>query len=312
MKAGEPLVAPVGARSTNRRLSFGSLARRLKLWLLFGPAIAFLIVFFVTPTALLLSSSFHDTDAYGYALPGLSLGEYRTIATTPYLANSIFATAVMALEVMALCLLLGYPVAYSLVHVRSRTLRAILYSIVVSPLLTSVVVRTYGWVVMLAANGPINELLLLTRLTPTPLKLLYTYPATVISVAHVLLPFAILPLAAAISELNPDLSKAAAVLGANRVQTFWHVTLPLSAQGILAAALLAFTVAMGTYITPVVVGGATQPLASIRVYVVALTLYNIPLSAALSVALLLITACVAAAVLWIFRIWERRTYGQAD
>ncbi len=288
-----------------------SLGPSIRPWLLLGPALAFLAIFFAAPSVLLLSASFHEADSFGNPLPALSLAQYLSIFTTPYLNSSLLATAAMSLEVSVLCIVLGYPVAHSLVHAKSPTLRAILYGIVVSPLLTSVIVRTYGWVVMLAADGPINQLIVRSGLSPTPVKLLYTYPATLISVTHVLLPFSILPLAAALSQIGPELSRAAAILGATRSQIFWHITLPLSAQGVLTGALLAFTVAMGTYITPLLVGGSTQPLASIRVYVLAETLFNIPAGAALSVAMLVLTVAVSAAVIVAFRTWEVRTFGPA-
>ncbi len=301
---------PAGDRAARQVVeSRPGISRHLASIVLLSPAVIFLVAFFAIPAILLLLGSFHGVDRYLNATPGWSLTQYRAVLTTPYLYSTLANTTAMAAEVTALCLVLGYPVAYSLVHTRRPLVRAFLYAVVVSPLLTSVVVRTYGWIVILQGNGLLSQLVQDAHLSSNGINLLYTYPATVIAMTHVLLPFAILPLAAAIADVDPNTIRAARALGASRLQALRDVTLPLTGQGIASGGLLTFMVAMGTYITPLLVGGASQPIAATRIYVEAMTLFNLPLASAVSMLLLAITLVVAAAWVYAARVWERHTYG---
>lgn len=277
--------------------------------LLVAPLVLFLIVFCLVPLGSLLAQSGHPTDAYGNVAGGWSLDQYEAVFASAQLVSSLWKTVLVSVLVVILCMLLGFPAAAALAGARSNTTRAILYTIVVSPLLTSVIVRTYAWVVTLSADGPVNKLLTAGGIVDEPVRILFTLPASVIAITHVLVPFAILPLAAALSTMNPDLRKAAAVLGANRRQIFFHLTLPTAIPGLVSGALLVFATAMGTYVTPLLVGGVNQPLTAIQVYVRSLKMFNIPLSAALSFCLLLLTVLGAGLLIAWFRRWEKRNVG---
>ncbi|MCG5214896.1 ABC transporter permease [Streptosporangium sp. KLBMP 9127] len=273
------------------------------------PLVVFLTALFLVPLVQLLRLSFNPVDAYNAALPGFTLSHYGRVLTEPYFYGALLHTLLTAVLVAVLCVLLAYPAAYLLAGRRPGTLRTVLFVIVISPLLTSVVVRTYGWVVLLSGNGVVNRVLVGSGLIDQPAQLLTSYPAVVVSVTHVLLPFAIIPLTTALGGLDHNLHRASQTLGAGPVRTFLRVTVPLSLPGVVTGALIVFALAMGIYITPLLVGGVTEPLAGIRVYDQVTTVFDYPVAAALSFALLVITLLSTTLLGGAFRIWERRLYG---
>ncbi|MGW4800763.1 ABC transporter permease [Nonomuraea sp. NPDC004297] len=278
-------------------------------WWYVLPLAVFLVALFLVPLVRLLRLSFSPVGPYNAALPGWTLSQYARVFTEPYFYGSLLRTAGTALLVAVLCVLLAYPAAYALARRRAGVLRTLLFVIVISPLLTSVVVRTYGWVVLLSGTGVVNKALVATGLRDQPAQLLTSYPAVVIAVTHVLLPFAIIPLTTALGGLDRNLHRASQTLGAGPVRTFLRVTVPLSLPGVVTGALIVFALAMGIYITPLLVGGVTQPLTGIRVYDQVSTVFDYPVAAALSFALLALTVVSTALLAGVFRIWERRLHG---
>ena len=241
--------------------------------------------------------------------PGFTLGQYARVFTESYFYGALGETLLTAVLVTALCLLLAYPVGYLLARRRAGLTRTLLFVVVISPLLTSVVVRSYGWVVLLAGNGPVNRFLMGVGLLDKPAHLLSSYPAVLVSITHVLLPFAILPVTTALGGLDRDLNKASANLGAGPWRTFWRVTVPLSLPGAITGALIVFALAMGIYVTPLLVGGVNQPLAGIRVYDQVQTVFDYPVAAALSFVLLLLTIVSTSLLNLVSRRWERAVHG---
>ncbi|MEU7856585.1 ABC transporter permease [Nonomuraea sp. NPDC049141] len=274
-----------------------------------APLVVFLAALFLVPLVELFRLSFSPVDPYNAALPGFTLNQYKRVFTESYFYGSLLETLATALLVAALCVVLAYPAAYVLARRSAGAMRTLLFVIVISPLLTSVVVRTYGWVVLLSGNGIVNRLLVATGLRDQPARLLTSYPSVVIAVTHVLLPFAIIPLTTALGGLDHNLHRASQTLGAGPVRTFLRVTVPLSLPGVVTGALIVFALAMGIYITPLLVGGVTQPLAGIRVYDQVETVFNYPVAAALSFALLALTLLSTTLLAGAFRIWERRLHG---
>lgn len=263
--------------------------RRLAAAALLTPALAVLVVFFVVPSAGLVRLSLARIDPQLAIRYDVSLDNYRTFVTSPYYRRMVLGSVKLTAYTTVLCLLLGYPAAHYMIHVRSNRYRTVLYAIVVSPLLISVIVRTFGWVVLLANNGVVNGLLTMTGLAPQPVRMLGTFGSVLVATVHVLLPFMILPIASALQSLDPALERAAAGLGASPAQTFWRVTLPLSMPGVAAGITLVVALALGIYITPLLVAGPLQPLLAIGIYYVTLNQLNFPMGAALSLILLVFT-----------------------
>ncbi|OMH97919.1 ABC transporter permease, partial [Bacillus swezeyi] len=177
-------------------------------------------------------------------------------------------------------------------------------------LLTSVVIRTFSWIVLLSQNGIINEALLSMKLIEKPLPLLWNMNAVIIAYVQVMLPFAVLPLAGSLGEVKPNLKYASMSLGAGRLRTFFCVTLPLTIPGIITGAMIVFSLAAGSYITPLLVGGRMQPLLPLSIYQQVMQVFDLPLAAAMSFTLLA-AVCVIIAILGILlKRWEARMSGQ--
>jgi len=268
--------------------------RRLAVGGLMAPALVLLLLVFVLPSIELFRLSLAWVDAQRAIHTDISLSNYREFALNPYYHRMVWGSLKLTLWVTGLCLLLGYPATYYMVHARSAMYRTILYAVVVSPLLISVIVRSYGWVVLLANNGVVNGTLLAFGLVDKPIRMLGTFGSVVVATVHVLLPFMMLPIASALQGLDPALERAAQNLGATPMQTFWRVTLPLSLPGVLAGTSLVIALTLGIFITPLLVAGPLQPLFAIGIYYVTLSQLNFPLGAALSFVLLVFTLVVIA------------------
>ena len=173
----------------------------------------------------------------------------------PVYLKALWNTIVISGSVTLLCVFLGYPIAYSMAHAGER-LRRLLIFVVLIPFWSSILVRTFAWMVLLQKRGLINTTLVeYLGLLETPLTLIYNRTGVLIGMSHILLPFMILPLYSVLSRIEPNLSQAAASLGAPPVRNFVRVYLPLSLPGLLAGSVLVFVMGLGYYITPALLGG---------------------------------------------------------
>jgi spermidine/putrescine transport system permease protein len=221
------------------------------------PAVAWLAIFFVVPLALIGVVSLGDRDELGrIILDDPSLENYRRAFDPDYLPTLFTALRFAALSTIA-TLLIGYPIAYWISRYGGRH-KVLLLLLVLLPFWTSWLIRTYAWMIILRDNGVVNALLQASGLTSEPIILLNTEFAVVLGMTYGLLPFAILPIFVAIDRLDPNLIGAARDLYATGRGAFWHVTLPLSMPGVVAAAILTFIPAMGDFVTPDLLGGAQQ------------------------------------------------------
>ena len=221
-------------------------------WLLVPTSFLYLITFFI-PLITLLVMSFSRFESSVTTL-GFYLDNYEKILTDGITLKIFFQTVELSLMITLLCLLLGYPVAMLMRRVGPKA-RLWILLLVVSPLLTSIIVRNVAWVLILGRSGMINDLLISWGLISKPLPLMYNTFGVVLAVVHVYLSFMVLPLFAALSSINNSLEEAAASLGAKPLSIFLSVTLPLSLPGIMAGCTLVFILSMGVYLTPVIMGG---------------------------------------------------------
>jgi putative spermidine/putrescine transport system permease protein len=239
--------------------------------LLIALPVLFLLVFFVLPTMLLLSVGFFESDGMG-PVGGWTLENFHTLLTRPLYYRAILRSFLVGTAVGALVIVLSYPLAYFLVRTTSRW-RNLLIAVSLAPLLASVIVRTYGWWVVLNREGAVNTFLKSVGLINEPLVLIPSTPAIIIGLAHALLPYGVLTIIASLNGLNPNLERAAMSLGANRFRTFLSVTLPLTLPGIIGGFLLAFAIAISAYATPAILGGpATEVMATMIRTFMAVTL----------------------------------------
>lgn len=215
-------------------------------------AAPFLILAFVT-FLLPLGSLLHES----LFLPAPTLAHYERALSEPVYLRVMLRTLRIAVFVTVLTLLLAWPLAWLMA--RSSGLRlAILVASVLLPLWTSVLVRTYAWMVLLQKNGVVNQLLIGSGITAEPLRLLYTEGAVVLAMSHVLLPFMVLPIFSALRGIPDDYSRAAQMLGASEWATFREVIFPLSLPGVTSGCLMVFLLALGFFVTPALIGGPQQ------------------------------------------------------
>src|SRR5215468_1781565 len=191
-------------------------------------------------------------------------------------------------------LLVGYPLAYALVHARHVALKSAILVIAVTPLFLGEVVRTYSWIVVLGNNGFLNAMLLKLGLIDAPVQFMFTQFGVVIALVHVTLPIMVIMLAAALSHIDRDYERAAASLGAGPIRVFLTVTLPLSTPGIIAGVTTAFAWTFSAFATPQLIGGGRVNMVANLVYQLGFASFNFPFAASLSVAGLILTFVVLA------------------
>jgi spermidine/putrescine transport system permease protein len=228
---------------------------RLRTASLLAGSLVWLIGFFLVPIFYLLAVSFAERSPYGTIAWMLGLRNYGR-AFQPIYLEIYWRSVWMALLSTFLCVVLGYPVAYTIALRVSTRWKSALLLLVVIPFWTSFLIRTYAWMVIFRTEGVINNVLLGLHLTEEPLRLLYTPLAVFIGLVYGELPFMILPLYAVLQKIDPILLEAAQDLGASRLATFLKVTLPLSTPGLVAGAVLVFIPSIGAFVTPDLLGGA--------------------------------------------------------
>ena len=281
----------------------------LPIWLVLG-------LFFLVPLAIMTVVSGGERARYGgvkpiadlaaYLRSGAFAANYARTFSGVYLAIA-WRSLWMAVAATALCLAIGFPVAYYIALRAPRRLRNLLLGLVVVPFWTSFLIRTYAWMFLLRSEGLINQALLGLGLATHPLPLLYTELAVAVGLVYGELPFMILPLYASLEKIDRSLLEAAGDLGAGRLATLWRVTLPLAAPGIAAGIVLVFIPSLGQFVVSDLLGGARSMLLGNLVQNQFAVARNQPFGAALAVEL---TAAVLL-LLAVHTLYTRRR-GSAD
>ncbi len=231
---------------------------RWRAWLLLAPMVAWLTLFVVVPTAILIVYSFCERDEVGRVLFTFTLENYHRVLDPVYLW--IFARSIgYAGLTTVICIAVGYPVAYCIGRAREEWRQRLLLLVMV-PFWTSFLIRTYAWITILKQEGLLNGLLHQLSPTTSPLDLLYTPTAVVIGLVYAYLPFMILPIYGSVEKLDGSLIEAAHDLGAGPLRVFSAVIIPLTLPGIAAGTLLVFVPAVGMFAITDLMGGARVPL----------------------------------------------------
>ena len=262
------------------------------------PALIIVGVVVFIPVGWLFWLSFTDGDQ-------LSLIHYRRIADATHF-RIFYLTFEISILVTVLALVLGYPLAYLMSQLPPRWAGICLIFVLV-PFWTSLLVRTYAWMVLLQRRGLINQTLMDLGLIDLPLRLVYNYTGTVIGMLHIMLPFMILPLYASLRTVDANYMRAAANLGASPIRAFWTVYFPLSTPGVIAGSLLVFILSLGFYVTPALLGGGRVMMVSMKIQQDAGLYFDWGAASALGVVLLAITLLV----FWVLSRFMRieRLYG---
>ncbi|MGH2402968.1 MAG: ABC transporter permease [bacterium] len=221
---------------------------------LVAPGVLFLLGLFVVPLLFLAVIGVFPVRGTTIVWERPDLAQYLRYVTDPFYQRVTLRTLAMAAAVTVGCLVLGFPYAYIFTRVRPLW-QTVLLVLVISPILTGTVVRSYGWLVILGRRGLLNDLLVRAGVIDAPLRLLFSMQGVVIALSQVMLPFMVLPIVSVLVRQNPSLYDAAVGLGASRAQAIRHVILPLSLPGILAGSALVFVLAFASFTTPALVGG---------------------------------------------------------
>jgi putative spermidine/putrescine transport system permease protein len=255
------------------------------------PLGVFFLCFVFAPMLLLTWVSLHNDTG----ITEFGLGQYRKFLGDSFNLLVLADTLWLGLKVTLLTMLIGLPLAYLYTQTPSRW-QGLLMLLIVLPLLTSSVVRTFAWVVILGRQGIVNTVLLDLGLIVEPLKLLYTPGGVTVALAQIELPLMVLPLITALMNTDPNLRQASLALGAGHWRTFWKVTLPLTMPGLLAGALLVFASSVSAFVTQTLVGGGQQMFMPYYMYQQAIQANNYPFAAAIAMLLLASVLVVVIAI----------------
>ncbi|MFJ2368980.1 ABC transporter permease [Microbacterium sp. NPDC087665] len=241
-----------------------SVRTRKEPWLLLLPAISLLALAFITPVAGMLLMSVQSPAG------GFTIENFTRLFTSEYHLQAALRSLRLGVIQTAITLALAIPLSYVMARSGSKV-RSFLLIVVILPLMTSVVVRTFGWVVLMGPSGLLMQIPGADLLVGGNQGFLGTETGVVIAMVQVLLPFAVLSILGVISGIGPQLEEASRTLGAGFWRTLWHVVLPLAVPGIVAGATLVFVLSVSSFITPRFIGGSQIPVFAQTIYVDATT-----------------------------------------
>lgn len=275
--------------------------------LLMAPLALLLAGFFLLPVLILLPTSLREYNPGTGFTPDLwTLENYARIVTDEFYREVILRTLGLGLFVTFACLVMGYPLAYAIARGPERW-RTTLILLVIFPMLLNLVVRSFGWIALLANRGLVNNLLTQLGIVQTPVKLMFNLTGLMIGLTHIYLPFMVLMLVASIRNVPRDVEAAAATLGSSRWHVFTAVTLPLSAPGILAGSILVFVLTISALVTPRMLGGPTYKVMATLIYDEFMQLLDWSSGSALAFTL----TAMAIGVIWLSGRVTRRWAGMA-
>ena len=267
-----------------RASSFGSRPSLAK-WSV-SPPLLWTALLFAAPLAFMLVVSTWKRTR-GKLEPAWSLDNYEKIFSKSYLIDGLFNSIEVSLTVAAISVVVAYPLAYILAYRVPARWQKLLLVLLILPFWTSYLVRSYAWSVVLGDNGIVNSALLAIDLIDAPLQLNYRRGATVLGFVHFFTMLLTLTIYANLVQINPSYRAAAADLGASGWQVFLRVTLPLSVPGIMVGAFLTFVITMGDFITPQILGGASELLLPQSILLQIQRAADFPMASAMSVLLML-------------------------
>ncbi|MEQ8248073.1 MAG: ABC transporter permease [Alphaproteobacteria bacterium] len=252
---------------------------------LLTPATVIMVALLVLPVGYLIRFSLFEGQGSIQQLGGFTLDNYIKLFSDTFYVGILGKTVWLSFLTTVISAFTGYLLAHFMWRA-PKEWRGALTILVLSPLLVSIVVSSYGWIVVLGNNGVINDFLQWIGLTNAPIKIMFTDAAIVIGLVHIVMPFMVLSILAALERIDPMLVEAAATLGANRFRAIFHVVLPLALPGIGAGTTIVFSLAISAYVTPAVLGGSGPNFITTLVFHQFVTLFNWPFGATVAALLL--------------------------
>lgn len=260
-------------------------------WQLALPLAAIYAAFFIVPLLLLVAISAFDDER----ITTIGFAQWRKFLGDPFYWKVIVDTVMLGLKTVLATALIGYPLALVYLEASPGWQRVILF-VIILPLLTSVVVRTFAWIVILGNEGVINQTVMWLGLSPTPIRLLQTEIGLVLALTQIEMPLMLLPLLSVMSRLDPNLRDASLALGASRWRTLFRVTLPLSLPGLIAGCTLVFASSTTAFISQSVIGGNRLVYLPLLIWQQSLVVYNWPLASVAALTLLVSVGLGVAAI----------------
>ena len=275
-------------------------------WLLAGPGAALFAALVVLPLALTLLLSFHVFDPATGVKDQYTFAHYVAVISDGYVLNVFWRTLRLAALTTLICAMIGAPEAYILSRMREPW-RSVFLLAIIGPLLVSVVVRTFGWSMLLGQTGLVNDVLRLMGLGTV--RLLYTETAIVIALVHVMLPFMVIPVWTSLQKLDPMVEAAAWTLGASRFTALRRVVMPQVTMGLLSGSLVVFGLSASAFAVPALLGGRRLKVAATLVYDEYMNELNWPLGATIAILVLLINLVIMLAYHRAVEARARKTLG---
>ncbi|RJG20625.1 ABC transporter permease [Paenibacillus thiaminolyticus] len=250
------------------------------LWLLLLPGLLFLTVFMIIPIFLTIGSTFFNEGQF-------TIQGYVKLLGDPYILKILLTTLEVSLVTTAVCILIGFPTAYYISKKKARV-KGILLALALFPMLTSAIVRSFSWMVILGKNGIVNNLLTGIGLVDEPLKILYTPTAMIIGLIHLFLPLMIISLVGVMENIDGDLLRASESLGASRLKGFMRIIVPLCVPGLIVGSILVFVGSLTAYTTPQLLGGKQRVIATF-LYQNAMTLNDWTMASIIATVMIVVT-----------------------
>jgi putative spermidine/putrescine transport system permease protein len=269
---------------------------------LLSPAVLLIVSIFVVSMGMLfINSAYHFT---GFKIERIITFEaWPKFFKDPFYWKILYRTLYLGAVTTFYTVIIGYPTAYAVTRLRNPGLKFFFFILIFSPLLTSVVIRSFGWLILLGDLGFFNYVLMWANIIQEPIKMIYNFLGVTISLTHVLLPFTIFPIISVMTQMDPDLKEASNDLGANRWVTFRKITWPLTLPGLISGAQITFILASGAYATPTILGGGRVMVLPAQIYE-SIVVLNWPIAAVQAMVLLAITLLIV----FLFNILIKRVY----
>lgn len=269
--------------------------RRVNATLLTLPMYLFTVVFVLGPLVYMLILSFMSRDDGLGVKAVFTLENYQNIFLPVY--ETTFAQSIkLGLVTTALVTLIGYPYAYFMARAKEKTRKRLLMMQMI-PFWVNSLIRLYGWIIVFRANGLLDKLLMALHITSEPLRLLYTYPAVLVGMVYVLLPYMIFSVYNSIEKMDWSLVESSRDLGASPARAFWDITFKLSLPGLLTGVILTFIPSMGLFFIADILGGNKVVLVGNLIQEQLMKAHNQPFAAALAVVLMIVTSVF----IWLYR-----------
>jgi putative spermidine/putrescine transport system permease protein len=255
------------------------------------PLAALFVAFFVAPLVVLIILSLHAEAS----MQTWTAANYVKFFTDSFNYTILIETLLLGVKATLVCLAFGYPIAWVCVRAGAKVQSVIVF-LVILPILTSVVVRTFGWIVILGRQGVINQILMGLGIVNDPIRLLYTELGVVMVLAQVQMPLMVLPILTVMGKIDANLGDASRVLGAGEWKTLWRITIPLSLPGVIAGCILTYTACITAFVTQTLIGGARLIYMPLHIYQQAVGANAWPFAAAISVVFMISVMIIVGAL----------------